>query len=62
MALTVPTPFTYMYDLHPGFWECERNCIHEKVNLHMCKYTPHVNIHLVRPGVYLHICILFTDM
>ena len=27
----------------------------------MCKYTPHVNIHLLRPGVYLHlhICIFY---
>ena len=43
------------------FWACERNCIYVKVNLHMCKYTPRVNIHLLRPGVYLHlhVCILY---
>ena len=41
------------------FWACERNCICVKVNLHMCKSTPRVNIRLLRPGVYLHlhICI-----
>ena len=40
--------------------------MHVKVNLHMCKYTPRVNIHLLRPGVYmyllLHICILYIKL
>ena len=55
----------YIYEFALGCiiynWACERNCIYVKVNLHMCKYTPCVNIHLLGPGVYflLHICILY---
>ena len=42
------------------FWACERNCIYVKVNLHMCKYTPRVNFHLLRPEyMHLHIYMLY---
>ena len=45
------------------FWACERNCIYVNLKL-ICTCAnihPRVNIHLLRPGVYLHIhiCILY---